>query len=117
MTDGGRRQIIMRQGDAARSSQIDLVATSGGGLKLLSGFQIDAAHDDAGRSAFKFPRQELARRARFYSVAQPLKLLLALVGGRPPHVLQLIHGRRADGAAYFLAPVHHGEQEHHRSSS
>jgi hypothetical protein len=29
----------MRQGDAARSSQIDLVATSGGGLKLLSGFR------------------------------------------------------------------------------
>src|SRR4029078_9644800 len=70
-----------------------------------SGTEIDAAHDDAGRSAFELPRLEFAGPALLDPVPQPRELFLAPVCRRPRHVFQIIHRRSTDGAGYFPVVV------------
>ena len=75
--------------------------------------KIEAAENDAGRSAFEFLCLEFAGRALFDLVAQPQELLVALIRLCLHATLQIVHRRTADGAGYFLATMHHGKQHHH----
>src|SRR6476659_2640179 len=75
--------------------------------------EIDAAQDNAGRSAFELHGQEFASGTLLDPIAQPHELRLALIRLAPFRAFQIIHGGVADCAGYFLLPVDHRKQDDH----
>src|SRR5215218_3004760 len=82
-------------------------------LLLCAVSKIQAAQNDAGRSALELLCVKLKSRTRFDLIAQPDKLRFALVRLRPLRLFQLVHGGCADGAWYFPFTVNHRKQHHH----
>jgi hypothetical protein len=75
--------------------------------------KIDAAQDDAGRSAFELPCNKLASGTLFDPIAQPHELRFTLVGFAPLGPFQVVHGGCADGTGYLPLTVNHRKQDHH----
>src|SRR6267154_6382396 len=75
--------------------------------------EIDAAQDNAGRSAFELHGEEFASGTLFDPIAQPHELFLALVWFTPRRAFQIIHGGGADRALYLLLAVNHRKQDDH----
>src|SRR5438105_15059562 len=84
-------------------------------LELRS--KIDAAQDNAGRSALQLPGEEFARGTRFDPIAQPHELRFALVGLASAQAFQAIQGGGADCTGYLLFAFVHRNQNDNPSDS
>src|SRR5437660_4827466 len=80
-------------------------------LELRS--KIDAAQDNAGRSALQLPGEKFARGTRFDPIAQPHELSFALVGLASAQAFQAIQGGGADCTGYLLFALEHRKQDDH----
>src|SRR6266581_8195021 len=79
--------------------------------KLFS--KIDAAQDNARRSAFELHGKEFASGTLFDPIAQPHELRFALVWLVPGRAFQIIHGGGADRTGDLLLTVDHRKQDYH----
>jgi hypothetical protein len=82
-------------------------------IPLELSFEVDAAQDNAWRSAFELHSQEFASGTLFNPIAESHELCLALVGPGPRYTFQLIHGGGRNGAGYLPLAVNHRKQHDH----